>query len=323
MSAISQVFPPRPHFTETSLPDLHEKVCIVTGAASGVGLELAKILYSKNATVYIGARSSSRVAQGIKAIQSTTTTKSGKLKSMVINLSDLTTIAPAADAFLAQETHLNLLVHNAGVMKPPTGSKTVQGYDLELGTNCLAPFLLTRHLRSILQATQDRDSQHPGSVRVLWITSLMDLGTPQGGVQFDGDGNPKQLKSMDNYMQSKGGMTFLAAEHARMFGNSGVMHLSVHPGLMLTELQRHSSGVQRLIMGTMLKGPKYGAYTELFAGFTKDITVQDNGSYVVAWGRKWDLPPHLIEGIKSKDEGGKGTAKQFYDWCDDATAQYQ
>ena len=72
-----------------------------------------------------------------------------------------------------------------------------------------------------------------------------------------------------------------------------------------------------------MKGPKYGAYTELFAGFANEITIKDNGSYIVPWGRKATMPPNLMDGIKSKNEGGKGTAKQFYDWCDNATVPYQ
>lgn len=58
MSTFSQVFTPAPTFTERQLDDLIGKVYVVTSATSGVGLELAKILYSRNATVYVCGRSS-------------------------------------------------------------------------------------------------------------------------------------------------------------------------------------------------------------------------------------------------------------------------
>lgn len=98
---------------------------IVTGAASGVGFELAKILYVAGGAVYIAARSTSRCEDAIGKIKSQTReTKSvGKLESMVVDLADLGTVKGAVDEFLQRETRLDVLVHNAGVMTPPAGSK--------------------------------------------------------------------------------------------------------------------------------------------------------------------------------------------------------
>jgi len=92
----------------------------VTGAASGVGLELAKILYSRNATA---TRSSTRVDTGIKAIQAAHPSSKGRLESFVIDLADLETVKPAVTRFLEEKT-LHVLVHNAGVMMPPAGGLT-------------------------------------------------------------------------------------------------------------------------------------------------------------------------------------------------------
>ena len=141
MSTFSQTFPPAPAFTEDSLPDLQGKVSItisrpfapfthliqvyiVTGAASGVGLALGTILHGKNATVYIGARSLSRCSEGIKAIQATHPSSHGRLEPLVVDLADLENVKTAADEFLTKEDRLDVLVHNAGVMVPPTGSKS-------------------------------------------------------------------------------------------------------------------------------------------------------------------------------------------------------
>src|SRR4051812_14853069 len=138
MSTFSQVFPPAPTFTEKNLVDLSTKVYIITGAAAGIGLSLAKVLYRLNATIYIGARSASRCDEGISAIKSAVPNSKGTLKPFVADLSDLRTIKPAVSAFLSQEHRLDVIFLNAGVMTPPAGSKTANGYDLELGTNCLA-----------------------------------------------------------------------------------------------------------------------------------------------------------------------------------------
>jgi retinol dehydrogenase-12 len=124
---LSIIFPPEPKFTEKDLPNLEDKVIIITGAASGVGYELAKMLYQAGGTVYIAARSAQRSEEAIKRIKSeiiaTNITRSGELKSMSIDLADLRTVKPAVERFLQQETRLDILVHNAGVMDPEPGSK--------------------------------------------------------------------------------------------------------------------------------------------------------------------------------------------------------
>jgi NADP-dependent 3-hydroxy acid dehydrogenase YdfG len=120
----SALFPPAPTFTEKNLPSLSAKVIIVTGAAGGVGYELSKMLYAKGATVYIAARSEKRATDGISKITAETPNSSGTLMPMVIDLADLTTIKPAVEAFLKQQNRLDILVHNAGIMEPPAGSKT-------------------------------------------------------------------------------------------------------------------------------------------------------------------------------------------------------
>jgi retinol dehydrogenase 12 len=123
-STLSAFFPPAPGFTDKDFPSLAGKVYIITGAASGVGFELAKILYSAGGAVYIAARSSSRCTGAITKVQSEVTKKTaGRLESMVIDLSDLATVKPAVELFLAKESRLDVLVHNAAVMTPPAGSK--------------------------------------------------------------------------------------------------------------------------------------------------------------------------------------------------------
>jgi retinol dehydrogenase-12 len=130
-SIFSTLFPPSPTFKPASLPSQLNRVTIITGAASGVGFELAKILYSCDATVYVCARSLKRCNEAIEKIKSETkgpkltSEMKGKLEAMVVDLADLRTVKPAVEAFLAKESRLDVLVHNAGVMTPPKGSKDV------------------------------------------------------------------------------------------------------------------------------------------------------------------------------------------------------
>ena len=102
------------------------QVFIVTGAASGVGYELAKLLYRQNANVYIAARSSEKVNRVIENIQAYAPRSKGSLHPLLLDLSDFPTVKDAAKEFLQKENRLDVLVHNAGLMTPPAGSRGKQ-----------------------------------------------------------------------------------------------------------------------------------------------------------------------------------------------------
>ncbi|KAJ5168177.1 NAD(P)-binding protein [Penicillium canariense] len=322
---INQIFPPAPTFVEKDIPDLAGKVVIVTGSTSGVGYETASILYSKNATVYIAARSSEKAEKAISLIKllPECSNSQGHLAYLPLDLSDLSSIRSSVDQFLAQQNRLDVLIQNAGVMTPPAGSKTKLGHDLEIGTNCLGPFLFNTLLRPVLKRTAA--NAPADSVRVIWLSSMVVASVPPGGIILDKQsGQPQVLKSaMENYMQSKVGNLFFASEMARRHNEDRVIHLSVNPGLMKTELQRNSPAIQSMIMGVVFKAPRYGAYTELFAGFSPQVTSAQNGSFVIPWGRFGSIPSHIEKSLEPPNEGEPSVAERFWGWCDKETAPYQ
>jgi retinol dehydrogenase-12 len=82
------------------------------------------MLYGKGAKVYIASRSIQKITKAIKSIQDQFAKSNGKLVSLKLDLADLSSIKASAEEFLAKEERLDVLVHNAGVMTPPAGSKT-------------------------------------------------------------------------------------------------------------------------------------------------------------------------------------------------------
>ncbi|KAH8805960.1 putative short-chain dehydrogenase [Xylogone sp. PMI_703] len=325
-STFSAIFPPAPTFTESSVPDLSSKVHIVTGAASGVGYETARILYQKGGVVYIAARSNARCNEAIERIKAQTSgiKTTGRLEALVLDLTDLASVKTAAQEFLEKESRLDLLIHNAGVMTPPKGSKTKDGYDLEMATNCLGPYLFTVLLEPILRRTALSVTPRKfGSVRIVWVVSLLQLGSPKNGMDFDATGTPIiRGNAMENYMQTKVGGAWLANEFAERLGGDGIISVSVHPGLMRTELQRNFPWIGRAIMKVIFKPPVYGAYSELYSSFSPDLTEKHNGGYIMAWGRIAAVPAEVSKGIKSVAEGGSGRAKKFVEYLDREIASY-
>lgn len=201
------------------------QVHIVTGGYTGCGFELVRLLYNANATVYILGRSQSKATKAISELTKEFPNANGKVEFIEVDLSDLTTIKPAVDAFTEKESKLHVLTNNAGVMIPPKGSKDKQGLDLQMGTNCVGPFLLTKLLRPILEETAAQSE--PNSVRVSWAGSLaVDVGSYKpGGISIDDSGKPMDCGVQTNYGQSKAGNLYFASEYARRSGDKGVIDL--------------------------------------------------------------------------------------------------
>jgi NAD(P)-dependent dehydrogenase (short-subunit alcohol dehydrogenase family) len=111
-------FPPKPTFTEANLPtDLYGKIYIVTGANSGIGKDIARLLYAKNAKVYILCRSEDKALNAIHDIEKAFPDSKGTLIFIACDLADLKNVKTAANAFLAREQRLDVLFNNAGVVR--------------------------------------------------------------------------------------------------------------------------------------------------------------------------------------------------------------
>jgi retinol dehydrogenase 12 len=68
--------------------------------------------------------------------------------------------------------------------------------------------------------------------------------------------------------------------------------------------------------------PIYGAYTELFAGLSPEVTMEQAGAYIIPWGRIVFPKKEITDAMKSKEEGGTGVAERFYNWCESETKKY-
>lgn len=311
-----------PSLTEKNLSDQTGKVHIVTGGYSGVGHELVKILYSKNAIVYSAGRSRDKALESIEAIKTAYPDSNGKIHFLLLDLSDLSTIKKSADEFMGKEKRLDVLTNNAGVMVPPKGSRDAQGYELQMGTNCLGPFLFTSFLIPVLKETAA--TSPPGTVRITWAASSAVELAPTGGVEFESDGGVKIYDDpQKDYSQSKAANILLAFETARHYGADGIVSVAWNPGNLKSGLQRHVGQLGSWLLEKIMLYPAvFGAYTVLYAGWSGDITQENNGAYIVPWGQFGIVRADIEAGRRGTEEGGSGTAARFWEWCVESTKPY-
>lgn len=320
-ATFSQFFPPLPALTEVTLASQKDKVFIVTGGTSGVGFELCTLLYNAGGKVYLAGRSETKVQAAISKIKASSLTSSGKLDFLLLCLEDLKTVKPAVEAFTAKESRLDVLFNNAGVSLLPRGSVSAQGHELHMATNCLGHYLFTQlFLPTLLHTAASSPS---AAVRVIWTSSIVvDLSAPKGGLSIS-ELTDIHSNQQRNYLNSKTGNWFLASALADQVGPNGILSVTQNPGNLKTDLLRHAPWILGFATSPILYPAKMGAYTELWAGLSEDLKIQDGGKYVVPWGRLHPSPRFDIEtALKSKEDGGTGIAALFLEHCKKLTKDF-
>ncbi|KAI9737860.1 MAG: hypothetical protein M1834_009230 [Cirrosporium novae-zelandiae] len=320
---LTQLYPPKSDFTDKVLPSLHGKVHIVTGSNTGVGKELARILYSKHAKVYVAARSEDKANKAIEAIKKTTPESAGELIFLYLDLIDLTTIKASAENLLSKENKLHVLFNNAGVMGPPQGSKTAQGYELQLGVNNIGTFMFTKLLTPILVSTAKVEP--PNTVRVIWLSSsATEFFSPKSAsVPLDNLDYHNDKSATYKYAISKAGNYLHAVEFSKRYKTNGVISISLNPGNLRSELTRHQGALLKMLLKYLFQYPPiFGAYTELFAGLSPKVTIEKSGDWVVPWGRFMAIRKDLVDATKIEEEGGTGVGLKFWEWTEEQIKPY-
>ncbi|WVW85463.1 hypothetical protein I302_107501 [Kwoniella bestiolae CBS 10118] len=288
-----QFFPSQPTWSVEDLPDQTGRVAIVTGGNTGIGKYLCEALLEKNATVYLLARSEEKALAAIEDLKSKT--NRSNIHFIRLDLADLSTIKQTVTEFTNMEIRLDLLFNNAGVQNPPNGSKTVQGWDLQLGVNALGPILLTSLLLPTLLDTAKRHNNEGfNNVRIINTSSVAHvLLAPKGGLNWE-DPNLGFKDANAAYGQSKFVNVAHAVHFARTYGDRGLSCHAINPGNIQSELMRHRSWTMQVMTRPILWPIEYGTLSALWAGLSLEAGKQEqNGSYYIPWGRKGEPNPAI------------------------------
>jgi NAD(P)-dependent dehydrogenase (short-subunit alcohol dehydrogenase family) len=214
-------------YREVDVPSQQGKTALVTGANTGIGFHTARVLAARGARVLLGCRDESRAAEAIAAIQSKL--PDADLAWLPLDLASLSSIEKAAGQVQQTESHLDLLINNAGVMVPPK-TLTEDGFELQFGVNHLGHFALTGHLLPMLKARAD--------ARIVNISSLAHRGA---AIDFDDIHAERKYSRMKRYQMSKfANMLFTFGLQQRLEASgASALAVAAHPGGSNTELGRH------------------------------------------------------------------------------------
>ncbi len=241
-------------FTEASVADQSGKCFVITGANTGIGFEISRVLSARGARVIMACRSKEKAEQAIARLKQVN--PEAELAFLPYDQSDLESIREAANQ-LAAESRIDALINNAGVMTPPL-TRTKQGFEQQFGVNHLGCFAFTALLLPKLAETE-------GS-RVVVTSSFAHR---HASIDWEDLNAEHSYDKTKRYAASKlaNALFFFELDRRLRASGSSVTAVGCHPGFAATDLGRHMGALQILlpVTGLLLNSAAKGAWPALQA----------------------------------------------------------
>lgn len=283
-------------------PDLTGRVCLVTGASNGIGLETAAALAGMGASVILHARDPRRGEAAVAEVR-----RRYPAADVSLALADLASLAEVrglAAGIRSRHDRLHVLVNNAGAYNT-TRSTTRDGFETTFAVNHLAHFLLTRELLPLLRASVP--------ARIINVSSNAHR---IGRLNLDEPYAPRRYGGMRAYGTSKLANILFTYELARRLDGTGVTANAVHPGSVATGFAQNNGPFMRgafhvfhVVGRPFFLTPAQGADTVVYLASSPDLDTV-SGTYWVkrratrssaasydeeAARRLWELSERLVE----------------------------
>lgn len=218
------------NWTTRNIPEQSGKLAIVTGATGGLGLETALALAGAGAEVILAGRNPAKGRAAEALIRARYPEADVRFDN--IDLASLASVRAFAERVLAKGRPIDILVNNAGVMALAKRETTIEGFEMQFGTNYLSHFALTAQLLPLLGAAQAR------------VVQLSSIAHRRGKIQLDDLNYRQSYKPWPVYSQSKLAMLMFALELDRQSTAKGwgVTSVAAHPGAANTDLMANGPG---------------------------------------------------------------------------------
>jgi len=283
--------------------DLTGKVIVITGASTGIGLETAKTIAEMNATIILANRPSKKSENAFETVKKYAKSPE-KIHLVDLDLSNFDSIRLCAKKIQSLNLPIHVLLNNAGVMMCPY-LKTSDGLELQVGTNHVGHFLLTKELLPLID----------NNGRIVNVSSLAHTRSkPLTQEIFFRKESEYDTQAV--YAQSKLSNIYFTKELQRRLQQDGknITVVALHPGVIATELSRHMPKVIQVLMGPLtniiLKTPIEGAQTNIYCSIAPEVT-KFPGKYFSDCAVK--EPTKLAENEQA--------AKDLWNWTEDIIKQ--
>ena len=246
--------------------DLREKTVVITGANTGIGKVTAQTLAARGATVVLACRSEAKTAPVIAAIRAAV--PNAAVEFVALDLGDLAAIKRAAQQLASRERTIDILINNAGVAG--LRGTTKDGFEMAFGTNHLGHYLWTRLL---LPHVKRGTGLTAG--RIVNVASRAHYSPKH--IAWEALRKPTQSRTgLAEYGVSKLCNVLFTQELARR--EPGINSYAVHPGVIATDVWRHTPAPLGWLLKKFLVTPEQGAQTSI-ATATAARYANESGRY--------------------------------------------
>lgn len=207
-----------------TIPDLHGKRAVITGASDGMGLVMATRLAGAGAEVVMPVRNRTKGDAAVATILGAH--PQARVSLLDFDLSSLASVAALGETLNTAGQPIHLLINNAGLMTPPERQTTVDGIEVQLATNHLGHFALVGHLLPLLRKGKAR------------VTSQLSVAAASGDIRWHDLSWSTEYDGMKAYRQSKIAQGLFGLElHRRSLAEGwGITSNIAHPGVAPTNL---------------------------------------------------------------------------------------
>ncbi len=238
-----------------------KKICLITGATAGIGLETAKGIAEKNIHIVLVGRSKEKCEEAIKYVKSNN--NSASLDYLLCDLSSQKSLRKLVKDFLESYNRLDILINNAGAVYSEL-EYSEDGIEMQFAINHLAPFLLTNLLIDILKQSAPS--------RIINVSSRSHY---RGKINFNDLYHTEKYWAMAAYEQSKLANVLFTYELDRMLEGTGVTANTLHPGVVNTTIgNTNSKGIVSFawrIIRLFGITTEQGATTSIYLATSKDV----------------------------------------------------
>lgn len=243
--------------------DLSGKLALVTGGYSGLGWETTRALVGAGAHVVVPARRRSTAEEAVESIEG-----AGTVEVDELDLSDLDSVRGFAERFLSSDRAIDITINNAGIMACPE-TRVGPGWEAQFATNHLGHFALVGRLWPAIER---------GAGRVVSVSSR---GHHRSGIRWDDINFEQGYDKWEAYGQAKTANVLFAVHLDALARDAGVRAFSLHPGGIMTPLQRHLPREEMVAAGWIdeegnptnpsFKTPEQGAATQVWAATSPQL----------------------------------------------------